>query len=290
MAAQVVYSPIQSEMGWKLASKWNFTDETFHSACCQPCIWNNHILQKIFLATTYWERSRTIEEKTLIEGILLTVLTITRSQWELGQISGARTSIKQFQKIKKWIIIEWSQINRSFHGQRDAKKMNTWLYNMNEYFDLLLIGNLQMHLNYQTMMNFAITLFTSTASHWSYMNVMSQAISHSREDFRAATRTEFILFDHVRSLYFIEVLLNTLLSSKICVWLFQTWSMVKILIFSVHNRNHKWDWNFQKLALIMLIMPRQSHSMLIVPCSHLTCFQVDSSIMPHRLWIFEIKS
>ena len=85
-----------------------------------------------------------------------------------------------------------------FDGQRDALKVNTWLYKMEVYFDLLMIANPQLQLNDQTKMNFASTLLTGTASNWWYMKVMSQAIPQNWEGFKVAVRTEFIPFDHVR--------------------------------------------------------------------------------------------
>lgn len=85
-----------------------------------------------------------------------------------------------------------------FDGQRDALKVNTWLYKMEVYFDLLMIGNPQLQLNEQTKMNFASTLLTGTASNWWYMKVMSQAIPQTWNDFKVSVIAEFVPFDHVR--------------------------------------------------------------------------------------------
>ena len=85
-----------------------------------------------------------------------------------------------------------------FDGQRDALKVNTWLYKMEVYFGLLVVGNNQLTLDDQTKMNFASTLLTGTASNWWYMKVMGQATPTSWNDFKATVVAEFVPFDHLR--------------------------------------------------------------------------------------------
>lgn len=85
-----------------------------------------------------------------------------------------------------------------FDGQRDALKVNTWLYKVEVYFGLLQISNPNLQLNDQTKMNFASTLLTGNASNWWYMKVMSQAVPATWNEFMESVRKEFIPFDHVR--------------------------------------------------------------------------------------------
>lgn len=85
-----------------------------------------------------------------------------------------------------------------FEGRRDALVVNTWLYQINVYFDLIQVANPNLQLNDQTKISFASTLMKGNAANWWYMKIQFSDIPQSWQEFKEAVRGEFIPLDHVR--------------------------------------------------------------------------------------------
>lgn len=84
-----------------------------------------------------------------------------------------------------------------FSGRRDAVAVNTWLYQVEMYLNLLQVTNPQIILDENTRVSFASTLMKGTAAQWWYMLVQSGQAPVEWHTFLAKVRSEFIPQDSV---------------------------------------------------------------------------------------------
>ena len=84
-----------------------------------------------------------------------------------------------------------------FSGRRDAIAVNTWLYQVEMYLNLLQVSNPQIILDEGTRVSFASTLMKGTAAQWWYMLVQSGQAPVNWNAFLEKVRIEFIPRDSV---------------------------------------------------------------------------------------------
>jgi len=84
-----------------------------------------------------------------------------------------------------------------FSGRRDSVAVNTWLYQVEMYLNLLQVSNPQINLDEGTKVAFASTLLKGTAAQWWYMLVQSGNAPTQWDAFLAKVRMEFIPQDSV---------------------------------------------------------------------------------------------
>lgn len=84
-----------------------------------------------------------------------------------------------------------------FSGRRDAVAVNTCLYQVEMYLNLLQVTNPQIVLDQNTRVSFASTLMKCTAVQWWYMLVQSGQAPGNWEEFLAKVRLQFIPRDSV---------------------------------------------------------------------------------------------
>lgn len=84
-----------------------------------------------------------------------------------------------------------------FSGRRDAIAVNTWLYQVEMYLNLLQVTNPEIVLNEGVRVSFASTLMKGTAAQWWYMLVQSGQAPGNWNEFLAKVRLEFIPQDSV---------------------------------------------------------------------------------------------
>lgn len=86
----------------------------------------------------------------------------------------------------------------NFDGKRDRLVVESWLYQVQQYFHLLQVVTPELNLNDQTKIAFASTLLRGTSSNWWFMKVQSGQAPNTFDAFMVALRTEFIPGDGVR--------------------------------------------------------------------------------------------
>ena len=84
-----------------------------------------------------------------------------------------------------------------FSGRRDAVAVNTCLYQVEMYLNLLQVTNPQIVSDQNTRVSFASTLMKCTAVQWWYMLVQSGQAPGNWEEFLAKVRLQFIPRDSV---------------------------------------------------------------------------------------------
>jgi len=85
-----------------------------------------------------------------------------------------------------------------YEGKRNLLAVNSWLYQVKQYLDLVQVGSSGTILDDGTRISFASTFFTGTAASWWYTVVQSQKIPTTWPEFENALRTEFVPQDSLR--------------------------------------------------------------------------------------------
>ena len=84
-----------------------------------------------------------------------------------------------------------------FSGRRDAVAVNTWLYQVEMYLNLLQVAKPEIALDSVTRVSFASTLFKGFAAQWWYMMAQSDQAPVDWDTFVDKVRLEFIPQDNV---------------------------------------------------------------------------------------------
>lgn len=85
-----------------------------------------------------------------------------------------------------------------FEGRRDALTVNTWLYQVDVYFNVMQVVHPQVVIDETTKISFASILLKGPAANWWYMLVQSGSAPGSWEAFKTCVQNEFIPQDSVR--------------------------------------------------------------------------------------------
>jgi Retrotransposon gag protein len=86
----------------------------------------------------------------------------------------------------------------SFDGGRNAFTVNTWIYQVEQYFAIVQVRDPETTLSDETKLTYASSLFTQTAAAWWYRLVQIGQVPGTWEAFIGVLRAEFIPQDHVR--------------------------------------------------------------------------------------------
>lgn len=73
-----------------------------------------------------------------------------------------------------------------FVRTRDLLVVNTWLYKVEQYFNLVQLANGSVALTDDNRISFATTLLTGTAAIWWYTVLKSDAVPQTRDEFSTA--------------------------------------------------------------------------------------------------------
>lgn len=84
----------------------------------------------------------------------------------------------------------------TFDGQRELLAVNAWVYQLEQYFSLVLFGGTA--LNDQVQISFASSLMKGHASKWWYMQIQGGVAPDTWAEFIAAVRQEFVPQDSTR--------------------------------------------------------------------------------------------
>ena len=79
-----------------------------------------------------------------------------------------------------------------YEGKRDSLVVETWLYQVDVYLNLLPVANPNVVVNDETKVMIATTLLKGHAANWWYMLVQSGQAPNQWENFKAALRNEFV--------------------------------------------------------------------------------------------------
>jgi len=85
-----------------------------------------------------------------------------------------------------------------YDGKRDAMAVNTWIYQLQVYFSLILVSNNGIELTDEVKINLASSLMKGNAASWWYMLVQSGNVPQAWVTFKEAVRREFVPQDQVR--------------------------------------------------------------------------------------------
>ncbi len=85
-----------------------------------------------------------------------------------------------------------------YDGKRDAVTVDSWIFQVDTYLNLLSIGNPQLNLTEEIKVQFATTLLKNNAANWYYMQVQAGNIPATWEEFKNRLRAEFVPQDNVR--------------------------------------------------------------------------------------------
>ena len=86
----------------------------------------------------------------------------------------------------------------SFDGKRDALTVNTWIYQLQVYFNLIEVSDNTVELSDEVKINLASSLMKGNAASWWYMKVHSGNIPQDWTSFKQDLRHEFVPQDQVR--------------------------------------------------------------------------------------------
>lgn len=86
----------------------------------------------------------------------------------------------------------------SYDGRRDALAVNTWLYQVEMYLNVVQMNNPQQIIDENTKVSVASTFLSGHAAQWWFMIVQSGQVPAHWEEFVACVRNEFIAQDSVR--------------------------------------------------------------------------------------------
>lgn len=85
-----------------------------------------------------------------------------------------------------------------FEGKRDSLTVETWLYQVDVYLNLLQVANPNVVIDDGTRVAFATTLLKDNAARWWFMLVQAGQAPGQWENFKVALRTEFVPQDSER--------------------------------------------------------------------------------------------
>ena len=85
-----------------------------------------------------------------------------------------------------------------FEGKRDSLAVETWLYQVDVYLNLLQVANPNMVIDDETRVAFATTLLKGNAANWWFMLVQAGQAPGQWENFKVALRGEFVPQDSER--------------------------------------------------------------------------------------------
>ena len=85
-----------------------------------------------------------------------------------------------------------------FEGKRDSLTVETWLYQVDVYLNLLQVANPNVVIDDGTRVAFATTLLKGNAANWWFMLVQAGQAPGQWETFKVALRGEFVPQDSVR--------------------------------------------------------------------------------------------
>ncbi len=85
-----------------------------------------------------------------------------------------------------------------YEGKRDALAVNSWIYQVETYLNLLVMSNPELNLTEEMKVQYASTLLKKNAANWYYMKVHSNNIPQTWEEFRNEIQAEFVPQDSIR--------------------------------------------------------------------------------------------
>ena len=85
-----------------------------------------------------------------------------------------------------------------FEGKRDSLAVNSWLYQVDTYLNLLALSSPELNLTDEIKIQFASTLLKSNAANWYYMRVQAGDVPNTWDDFKNGVRNEFVPQDNTR--------------------------------------------------------------------------------------------
>ena len=86
----------------------------------------------------------------------------------------------------------------TYDGKREAIVVETWLYQVEAYLNILMVANPNMQLDEGTRVCYATTLLKGNAANWWFMLVQAGQAPGQWEDFKNVLRSEFVPQDSER--------------------------------------------------------------------------------------------